>query len=68
MSEETRDSVNVSVPVLTAEYLLFLGELLDLWMTVKRSFPEIPDSLDTALQCHIIPLLILLCCGNEDYD
>lgn len=60
MSQEIRDSVNVSVPVLTAEYLLFLGELLDLWMTVKRSFPEIPPSLETAFLYHIIPLFIFL--------
>lgn len=43
-----RDEVNVSVPILAANYLLFLSELLGLWMTVKRSFPEIPASLDTA--------------------
>lgn len=54
------DSVNVSVPVLTAKYLLFLGELLDLWMTVKRSFPEIPVSLDAAFLYHIVPLIIFI--------
>lgn len=52
--------MNASVPVLTAKYLLFLGELLDLWMTVKRSFPEIPVSLDTAFQYHIAPLIIFI--------
>lgn len=62
MSQEIRESVSVSVPVLTAEYLLFLGELLDLWMTVKRSFPEIPASLDIALLYRIIMFLLLDSC------
>lgn len=74
MSQEIRDSVNVSVPILTAKYLSFLGELLDLWITVKRSFPEIPASLDTAFLFHVILLIIffpslkLVFYGsNEDY-
>jgi len=39
--------VSVSVSVLSAEYLLLLGELLDLWMTVK-AFPKMPAALDIA--------------------
>lgn len=58
MSQEICDSVSVSVPILTAKYLSFLGELLDLWMTVKGSFPEIPVSLDTAFLFQIILLII----------
>lgn len=51
MSQERDNSMKVSVSILSAEYLLLLGELLDLWMTVK-SFPEIPTALDTAFLYH----------------
>lgn len=60
--------MNVSIPVLTAKYLLFLGELLGLWMTLKRNSPETPASLDTVFlyrinspNCSFFLLLLDLC-------
>ena len=64
MSQEIRDSVNVFVPGLTARYFLFLGDLLDLWVTVK-SFPEIPSPLNTAFLYPIIPMIIFLLLLNS---